>query len=282
MKILFKAVVLFLLSCCVYAQIDLPRQSPSASVSQTIGYTVITIDYCRPGIHGRQIWGGLVPYNKVWRTGANEATTIQFTTDATVDGNKVPAGRYSLFAIPTETEWTIILNKIDKQWGAFNYKEEEDFLRFKVKPVKSSFTERLLFSFTNITDSTASVVMNWENIQISFDLKVNVLAQAYVKIKEGIAAKPDDWQNYVTAANFAADNGVYLDDGFKWIEKAISLEPGFFPLFVKARLFMKKGEYTNALKALEKCRDAGRNDKTYGSFVAQVDFLEQEIKTKSK
>jgi len=101
MKILTKAITLFFLSLSIYAQIDLPRQSPSASVSQKVGYTEIMIDYCRPAIHGRQIWGGLVPYNKVWRTGANEATTIQFTTDVIVEGNKVPAGRYSLFTIPT-------------------------------------------------------------------------------------------------------------------------------------------------------------------------------------
>jgi hypothetical protein len=282
MKIFTKAVALFFLSCCVYAQIDLPRQSPSASVSQTIGYTVISIDYCRPGIHGRQIWGGLVPYNKVWRTGANEATTIQFTTDVLVEGNKVPAGRYSLFTIPTEKEWTIIFNKIDKQWGSFNYKQEEDFLRFNVKPEKNSFTERMQFSFANITDSTASVVLSWEYLQIAFNVKIDVLVQAYAKIKESLATKPDDWQNFAAAANFVADNNVYLDDGLKWIDKAISLEQGYFPLFVKAKLYLKKGEHTNALKTLEKCRDAGRKDKTYSSFVAQVDFLEQEIKTKSK
>jgi hypothetical protein len=282
MKILTKAITLFFLSLSIYAQIDLPRQSPSASVSQKVGYTEIMIDYCRPAIHGRQIWGGLVPYNKVWRTGANEATTIQFTTDVIVEGNKVPAGRYSLFTIPTENEWTIILNKTDKQWGAFNYKQEDDLLRFNVKPEKNSFMERMQFSFSNITDSSASVVLNWENIHVVFGIKIDVLTQAYSKIKEGLASKPDDWHGYASAANYAADNGAYLDEALKWVDKAITLEQNYYPFFVKARVYLKKGEYTNALKTLEKCRDAGRKDKTYNSFVAQVDFLEQEIKTKSK
>jgi hypothetical protein len=282
MKIFTKALVLLLFSFSIQAQIDLPRQSPSAGVSQTIGYTVITIDYCRPGIHGRQIWGGLVPYNKVWRTGANEATTIQFTTDVIVEGNKIPAGRYSLFTIPTETEWTVILNKVDKQWGAFNYKQDDDLIRFNVKPEKSPFTERMQFSFSNVTDSTASVVLNWENLQVAFGVKVEVLAQAFSKIKEGLAAKPDNWQGYTAAANFAADNSAYLDEALNWIDKAVSLDPGYYPLFVKAKIYLKKGEYSTALKTLEKCRDAGRKDKTYNSFVAQVDFLEQEIRTKMK
>ena len=140
----------------LFAQVDLPRLSPKASVSQTIGYTNITIDYGRPGVKERTIWGGLVPYNQVWRTGANEATTIQFTTDVTVNGEKVPAGKYSLFTVPTPDMWTVVFNKVDKQWGAFNYKQEDDLLRFDVKPERGAFTERLLFTFGNMTDSTTA------------------------------------------------------------------------------------------------------------------------------
>ncbi len=265
-----------------HAQLDLPRLSPSANVSQTVGYTVITIDYCRPGVHGRKIWGGLVPYNQVWRTGANEATTIQFTTDVTVEGNKVPAGRYSLFTIPEENEWTVIFNKVDKQWGAFNYKQADDLLRFKVKPGIGPFTERMLFTFSALTDSTVDVVLNWEKVQVAFNVKAHVFDQAYAKIKEGLAAKPDNWQNYAAAANYAADNGVFLNEALNWIDKAISLEQNYYPYFVKARVYYKMGENTKALKTLEKCRDAGRKDKTYDSFVAQVDFLESEIRSKSK
>jgi hypothetical protein len=282
MKIFIKAVLILFVSLSVYSQVDLPRLSPNATVSQTVGYTVVTIDYCRPGVHGRKIWGGLVPYNQVWRTGANEATTIQFTTDVIVEGNKVPAGRYGLFTVPGENEWTIVFNKTDKQWGAFNYKQDDDLLRFKVKPENGPFTERMLFTFSGLTDSTVDVVLNWENVRVTFNVKTHVLDQAYAKIKESLAAKPDNWQNYAAAANYAADNGVFLKEALLWIDKAIGLEQNYYPYFVKARVYYKMGDLTNALKTLGKCRDAGRKDKTYDSFVAQVDFLESEIKSKMK
>jgi hypothetical protein len=281
MKIFIKAITLFFITLSVNAQIDLPRQSPSANISQTIGYTTITIDYCRPGIHERQIWGGLVPYNQVWRTGANEATTIQFTTDVTVEGNKVPAGRYSLFTIPSETVWTIILNKTDKQWGAFNYKQDDDLLRFNVKPEKSSFTERLQFSFSNITDSTVSIVLNWENLQISFNMGTNLASQVFEKIKDAIAqAKPDDYQVYIVGAKFAADHNVFVNEAFNWINKALSISKNFNSYLVKSRLFFIQEKYIDALKAIELCRDAGRNDSDYSSQIAEIDLMEKRIKEK--
>lgn len=262
------------------AQVELPRVSPNASVSQTVGYTSITINYCRPAVHARKIWGELVPYNKVWRMGANEATTIQFTTDVYVEGNKVPAGKYSLFTIPTEKDWTIIINKVDKQWGAYNYKQEEDLVRFKVKPVESTFAENLCYSFDNLTSSSASIFVRWENLKIAFKVEVDLTNQVYAKIKEAIAAKPDNWQNYSQAANYAADNNLYSDEPLQWVEKAISLGGGYYPYFVKAKLMFKKNNANEALKALERCREIGRTDKNWDSFVSQVDFLEKQIKSK--
>lgn len=262
------------------AQVELPRVSPNASVSQTVGYTSITINYCRPAVHARKIWGELVPYNKVWRMGANEATTIQFTTDVYVEGNKVPAGKYSLFTIPTEKDWTIIINKVDKQWGAYNYKQEEDLVRFKVKPVESAFAENLCYSFDNLTSSSASIFVRWENLKIAFKVEVDLTSQVYAKIKEAIAAKPDNWQNYSQAANYAADNNLYSDEPLQWVEKAISLGGGYYPYFVKAKLMFKKNNTNEALKALERCREIGRTDKNWDSFVSQVDFLEKQIKSK--
>jgi hypothetical protein len=262
------------------AQVELPRVSPNASVSQTVGYTNITINYCRPAVHGRKIWGELVPFDQVWRTGANEATTIQFTTDVYVDGNKVPAGKYSLFTIPTERDWTIIINKVDKQWGAYNYKQEEDLIRFKVKPAESPFAENLCYSFDNLTSSSASIFVRWENLKIAFKVEVDLTSQVYAKIKEAIAAKPDNWQNYSQAANYAAENNLYGDEPLQWIEKAISLGGGYYPYFVKAKLMFKKSNTNEALKALERCREIGRTDKNWDSFVSQVDFLEKQIKSK--
>ena len=118
------------------AQLELPRVSPKATVSQTVGLTDVTITYCRPSVRGRTIWGGLVPYDEVWRTGANEATTITFTDDVTIDGNKLPAGTYGLFTVPGKDEWTVVFNKGAKQWGAYEYKQDQDALRIKVEAAR--------------------------------------------------------------------------------------------------------------------------------------------------
>ncbi|MDF1611613.1 DUF2911 domain-containing protein [Stygiobacter electus] len=273
--------VLFLTTITIFAQVELPRLSPNASVNQKIGYTNITVEYCRPSVHNRKIWGDLVPYNKVWRTGANEATTIQFSTDVTVDGNKIPAGRYSLFTIPDVKEWTIIFNKVDKQWGAFNYKEDQDFIRFKVTPKENEFVESLIFYFSDITQNSVLLNIAWEKIKVSFKIEIDVLTQAYQKVKEGLAnAKADDWQSYASSANYFADNNVYLDDALIWIDKAISIGDNYYPFFVKAKILFKQNKFKDALNYINKTREVGRKDKNYEFFVAQVDMLEKLIKEK--
>ncbi|MBI5807588.1 MAG: DUF2911 domain-containing protein [Ignavibacteriales bacterium] len=273
--------ILLAISSQIFSQIDLPRLSPKAAVSQTIGYTEISVEYSRPSVHGRKIWGDLVPYNKVWRTGANEATVIQFTTDVSINGNKIPAGRYSLFTIPNEKEWTIIFNKVDKQWGAFNYKEDQDLIRFNVTPTQNEFVESLIYYFSDITSNSVLLNIAWEKIKVSFKIEVDVLSQAYQKIKEGLAnAKADDWQSFSAAANFAADNNVYLDEALTWIDKAISMGDNYYPYFVKAKILFKQNKFKEALNFINKTREAGRKDKNYEFFVAQVDILEKEIKAK--
>ena len=159
------------------------RISPKASVSQTIGFTEVTISYSRPGVKNRNIWGGLVPYDKVWRTGANEATKITFSKDVTIDGNKLPAGSYAFFAIPTPQEWTLIFNKVSDEWGAFTYNETQDALRIKVKPVANNFHEWLEYTFSDMKVQKAgmknSAVINlvWEKLRVPFKVEAETLAK---------------------------------------------------------------------------------------------------------
>jgi hypothetical protein len=147
------------------------RVSSKAGVFQTLGITDVDVSYSRPGVKNRKIWGELVPYNKVWRAGADEATKITFSTDVTIEGKKLPAGAYGFFAIPGENEWTLIFNKIADQWGAFTYNESEDALRIKVKPVPNSNQEWLLYSFTDMTPTTAQLNLIWEKIKVSFKIE---------------------------------------------------------------------------------------------------------------
>lgn len=172
MKMFIKGILIILIfarfDCAQNVKENLPRLSPKAYVGQSIGYTNVEINYSKPGVKDRTIWGELVPYDAVWRTGANEATTIEFQNDIYVEGRPVPAGKYSLFTIPTKEEWTIILNKVYEQWGAFKYNAKEDFLRFKVKPKKNHYVERLTFDFDYKSPYQSYVVFEWDELKFSF------------------------------------------------------------------------------------------------------------------
>ena len=150
-----------------------PQVSPAATVTQTVGLTDITISYHRPGVKGRTIWGDLVPYDKVWRTGANNATTIEFSHDVTVEGQPLKAGKYGLFTIPGKSEWTVVFSKQADIWGTYNYKEDQDVLRVKVKAAAAPFCEWLNFKFAKLTEGSAVVVLHWEKLMVPFALKVD-------------------------------------------------------------------------------------------------------------
>jgi len=150
------------------AQNNQIRVSPKASTGQTVGYTEINITYSRPGVKGRKVWGDLVPYGKVWRAGANEATKITLNTDVNIEGKKLPKGSYAFFVIPGEKEWTLIFNKVADQWGAFEYNEAEDALRVKVKPQKNDKEEWLSYRIDKVNDTSANLTLAWENVKVSF------------------------------------------------------------------------------------------------------------------
>lgn len=175
MKTCYRTILIQLfLGILINGQNNLPRLSPRALVGQTVGYTNIQIEYGSPGVKNRTIWGELVPYDEVWRTGANEATTIEFDKDVYISGNRVPAGKYSLFTIPSKKKWTVILNKVDDQWGAFKYEKAEDLLRFKVTPLENRFTDRLLFTIEYIDAYKANVILEWEKLRISFPINTEL------------------------------------------------------------------------------------------------------------
>ena len=162
----FKLTFCLLFVGLLSANLLFAQKSPKAEATSTVGSGKVTITYSQPSVKGREVWGKLVPYDKVWRTGADDATTIEFAKDATIEGKKIVAGKYSLFTIPTKSgEWTIIFNKTAKQWGAYDYKEKEDALRVKVQSTKSSsLTEKMTFTVS----ADGIVTLLWENLQVSF------------------------------------------------------------------------------------------------------------------
>lgn len=151
------------------------RISPKAMVEQTVGFTEVTIEYGRPGVKGRTIWGGLVPYNAVWRAGANEATKITFSTDVKIDGKKLKSGSYSFFAIPGQKTWILIFNKVADQWGAFEYNDVEDALRVEVTPMQNNcWQEWLAYTINKSADNKAVVMLEWEKLKVPFNVEVEI------------------------------------------------------------------------------------------------------------
>jgi hypothetical protein len=142
------------------------RVSPKTEVMQVVGLTKVTISYSRPGVKGRKIWGGLVPYDKVWRAGADEATKITFSSDVKIEGKKLSAGSYGFFVIPAKKEWLVIFNKVADQWGAFTYNEAEDAIRLKMKPKTAEFEEWLKYEVTKTGDYSANLSLHWEKQKV--------------------------------------------------------------------------------------------------------------------
>jgi hypothetical protein len=271
----------FILTSSLLAQLDLPRLSQKSTISQNFGYTTVSLEYHRPNVKGRTIWGDLVPFDKVWRTGANDATTIEFSTDVSINGNKIPSGKYTFFTIPTKADWTVILNRVNKQWGAFSYDEKQDLIRFTVKTEPINFIESLLFWYSDLTINSVVINFGWEKIHFSFKVETDIMTMAYEKMKTAMAnAKPDQWTIYSGSANFAVENNQFLDEALIWADKSIEMGGNFFAHFVKAKILFKNGNYKEALESISKTREKGKNDKNFPNYTAEIDKFELQIKSK--
>jgi hypothetical protein len=286
--------VLFVLSfaASASAQVVLPRPSQKASVMQRIGATDITITYSRPGVKGRKIWGDplpgqqssvkgeatldnqnvrpkdavIVPYGHVWRTGADDATMFVVSDDVLINGQKLPAGTYSLHTIPTKDEWTIVFNGTANQWGSFNYDAAKDTLRVKAKPAWVSENEEWLsFSFDPVSEDSAQVNIRWEKVSVPFTVKVpDVPAATFARLKTTVAgAKADDWRTPLQAGNYLINNTDPADDaqGMAWLDQSIKVKETFQNLSAKANALYKAGKKEEAFALANQAIERGKADK---------------------
>ncbi len=283
-----------------------PRPSQKASVMQTIGVTDISITYSRPGVKGRKIWGDppagstageatlddararpkdavIVPYGRVWRTGANEATLFKVTDDVLINGQPLAAGSYSLHTIPGRDEWTIIFNKQDGQWGSFQYDEKHDALRVKARPqTTTEAQEWLSFHIEPENESSARVVLRWEKLTVPFTVEVkDTQALTLRKAREALAAaKPDDWQSPLQAANYMLQNKLDLAQAMAWVEQSIKARENFNNLNLKARILAAQGKTAEAITTGERALQVGRTANAPAQALANFEKTLAEWKAK--
>lgn len=224
-----------------------PRVSPNAAVSQTIGVTDVRITYGRPSVRGRTIFGDLVPYGEVWRAGANEATTIHFEHNVQVEGQALQAGTYGLFTIPGEDQWTIIFNRTENQWGAYNYNASNDALRVEVPAEQTSRSwEMMTFVFENVAASEGQAVLYWANTKVPFTIGVDT--PSILRAAGNNAARTSaNWQGPFQYAAYALQNEVMMEDALTWINQSIAMTETYQNLAVKARLLGAMGDYDDAV-----------------------------------
>jgi hypothetical protein len=245
------ALALFALAATAHADLDLPDVSQHAVVKQRVGLTDIKIDYHRPLVNGRKVWGGIVPLGEVWRAGANQNTTIEFSNDVSVEGQALPKGRYGLHMIPTADKWTVIFSKMADAWGSYTYKKEEDALRVEVKPRPAEMMEALAFEFEDLKPDAAKVTLRWEKIAVPFEVSVSE-ETTFENIQNQMRGRAQyEWDSLNQAAQFCLTKKVKLEEGLKWVDASIQNEERFENLSTKADLLKAMNKPEDAKKAWE-------------------------------
>jgi hypothetical protein len=298
-KVFLAAAMLLSAAIIVSAQVvrpPIPRPSQKSTIAQQIGTTDVSITYSRPAVKGRPIFGDapeamaarakgeatlddqnqrkagepIVPWGHVWRAGANEATLFVVNDDVLVNGQPLAAGKYSFHAIPSKDgEWTIIFNKDDGQWGSFTYDAAKDALRVKTKAMPTSDSlEFLTYSFDNVGDNTANVVLRWEKIAVPFTVQVkDVVGSTMKRLSAYVADKPDDFQRSFNAAMYAKSNKLnddaarYFDQAVKAVDTAIAAKPTFANYRSKANILLNAGRMQEGIAAAEKAVEVGKAEK---------------------
>ena len=226
-----------------------PEVSPAATASQVIGLTDMTVSYHRPGTNGRKVWGALVPYDQVWRAGANQNTTVSFSSPVTVNGTRLAAGTYGLHMIPTAGDWTVIFSNESGAWGSFSYDQKEDAARVTAKPQPADFQERLGYTFDDPARDSVVLALRWEKLRVPLDIQVDVTRTVLDNYKAQLRGLPRfGWQGWNQAANWAATNNVDLDDATAWVDRSIGMNRNFTNVTTKALVLEKKGNAAEAVK----------------------------------
>ena len=257
-------------------QLKTPQPSTTQTQKQEFGLGSIELSYSRPNMKGRKIFGDLVPFDKVWRTGANNATTLTFTDEVTIGGTKVPAGKYGLLTIPSANEWTVIISKQTDVTSPSAYKQEMDVVRVKVQPMTLPFSfETFGISFENIKDNSCDLMMAWDKTLVSVPITTDVDGKVMKQIE---TIMKGDSRPYFAAASYYANNGKDLNQAIVWYDKAIEQNPkAFWVYYQKASALAKLGKKTEAMtvstKSMELAKEAKNDD-----YVTLNEKLQKDLK----
>jgi tetratricopeptide (TPR) repeat protein len=234
-------------------ELKLPTLSQRSIITQRIGLTDITINYCRPLVGGRTLWGKEIPYDKVWRAGANENTVISFTDDVSIEGKALPAGTYGLHVIPAADAWTIIFSKNSTSWGSFSYDEKEDAMRVTTKAQPAEFEEALEYSFEDVKPDSTAVTLRWAKLAVPFRVSADVNAIVLRSIQNQLRNTGGfTWAGYDEAALWLLDTNTNLDQALKWEDRSILAEERFDNLLTKSQILEAQGKSQEAAAAKAK------------------------------
>ncbi|MEO5948492.1 MAG: DUF2911 domain-containing protein [Chitinophagaceae bacterium] len=244
------------------AQLKTPAPSPTQTVKQDFALSSVELSYSRPGMKGRSIYGDLVPYGKVWRTGANQATTLTFGEDVMIGGTKVKAGKYGLLTIPEKKEWTIIITKQLDVTSPAAYKQDMDVVRVMASTEKmSERMENFTIEFANVTPDKCDLEMKWENTSVTLPISVDVETKVMAQIDQ---LMNKDNRPYFNAAMYYMENGKDMNTALAWFDKAIEAQPtAFWIHHQRANALAKLGKKADAKMAAEKSKElaaAAKND----------------------
>jgi hypothetical protein len=247
--LLFALLLIPVLASAQVPGLTTPDASPAATATQVIGLTEMAVSYHRPAVNGRKVWGGIVPYDQVWRAGANENTTVSFSTPVTVNGTKLGAGTYGLHMIPTSDTWTVIFSNESGAWGSFSYDQKEDAARVTAKPEAAAFQERLGFSFDDPSRDSVVLAMRWEKVRVPVEIKIDLARTVLDNYMAQLRGLPRfGWQAWNQAANWAAQNDIELDAAMGWVDRSIGMNRNFANVRTKALILSKKGNETEAAR----------------------------------
>lgn len=282
MRKIFTSVSILLLSLSTFAQLKTPSASPSISIKQEIGLTSVELSYSRPSVKDRAIFGAIVPYGEVWRTGANACTKITFADDIEFGGHPVPKGTYSIYTIPNKDKWTVILNLNTKLWGAGGYSEKEDFLRFDIVPEHTKkVTETFTIDTDNYTANSTDLVIKWEHVLLRIPMQMDTDSKVFTQIRKLLIESKEEQKagTYYKAAMYYYDKKVNMDQALQWMDKAVAKNPtAFWYQYFYAEMLLDKGKKDKAnsvaTSALEMAKKSEQGD--YG-YIAKLNLLLQKI-----